>query len=123
MNLGVLRKKTMISTTISWEDFEKIDVRVGTIVGAKPFPRAKKPSIRLSVDLGELGIKRSSAQITEHYTPEHLVGRQVVCVVNFPPKQIANFISEVLVTGFEDHERRVVLCGVDKPVPNGARLF
>jgi tRNA-binding protein len=113
----------MISTTISWKDFEKIDLRVGTIVEARAFPEAKKPSIKLSVDLGEFGIKKSSAQITELYTPEYLVGRQVVCVVNFPPKQIANFISEVLVTGFEDHERRIVLCGVDKLVPNGARLF
>jgi tRNA-binding protein len=109
---------------ITWDEFIKIDVRAGTIVDAQPFEGVKKPAFRLWVDLGaELGIKKSSAQITHLYKIEELLGKQVVCVVNFPPKQIANFISEVLVTGFPDEEGRVVLTGIDKKVPNGARLF
>jgi tRNA-binding protein len=110
-------------TTITWEDFEKVDLRVGTIVDAKAFPEAKKPSYRLWLDLGMLGIKKSSAQITVHYQLDQLIGKQVLCVVNFPPRQIANFLSEVLVTGFADEEKNVVLSSVDKKVPNGARLF
>lgn len=113
----------MILTAITWKDFEKIDLRAGTIVDAKPFPEAKKPSFQLWIDLGSLGIKKSSAQITTHYKPEELIGMQVICVVNFPPRQIANFLSEVLVTGFEDEEKHAVLSSVDKKVPNGARLF
>ena len=109
---------------ITWDDFIKIDLRAGTILKAEPFEGIKKPAVKLWIDFGvELGIKKSSAQITQLYKPAELIGRQVVCVVNFPPKQIADFISEVLVTGLPDEAGRVVLTAVDKKVPNGARFF
>lgn len=110
--------------TISYADFEKVDIRAGTIVAVEPYPEARKPAYKLTVDFGpEIGTKRSSAQVTVHYKPEQLLGRQVAAVVNFPPKQIGKFMSEVLVVGFPDANGAVVLAGVDNPVPNGVKLF
>ena len=109
---------------ISWEDFEKVDVRVGEVVQAGPFPGARKPSIKLTVDFGpQIGTRRTSAQLTAHYEPESLVGRQVVAVVNFPPKRIAGFKSEVLVLGVPDEGGEVVLLSPDHNVPPGGRMF
>lgn len=109
--------------TISWDDFQKVDMRVGTIVHAMPLEGARRPAYRLRIDFGpDLGEKQSSAQITELYQPDQLVGRQVIGVVNFPPKRIANFASEVLVLGVVGDARGVVLLGVDEPVANGLRI-
>ncbi|MGF1592433.1 MAG: tRNA-binding protein [Kiloniellaceae bacterium] len=113
-----------VAPEITFDDFVKVDVRVGTIVDAQPFPEARRPSIKLWVDFGEqIGVRKTSAQITAHYDPAHLIGRQVAAVVNFPPRQIGKFMSEILVLGFPDAAGEVVMVAPDRPVPNGGRLY
>lgn len=113
-----------MAETIAYGDFERVDIRVGTIVDAQPFPEARKPAIRLTIDFGaEIGLKRSSAQLTVHYQPDQLIGRQVCAVVNFPPRQIGPFMSEVLTLGMPDTDGAVVLVKPDFKVPNGGKLF
>ncbi len=108
---------------ISWSDFEKVSLKVGTVLDVLDFPEARKPAFKLKVDFGEYGIKWSSAQITKHYSKQDLIGRQVIGVLNFPKKQIANFNSEFLVTGFADQEGHIVLAAVEREVPNGSSLI
>jgi len=110
--------------TISFDDFQKVDIRVGTIVGVEAFPEARKPAFKLRIDFGpEVGVKKTSAQVTKYYTPETLMGRQVAAVVNFPPRQIGKFMSEVLTLGFPDGDGDVVLVAVERPVPNGGKMY
>lgn len=108
--------------TITWTDFEKVDIRVGTIIAANDFPKAKRPAYQLTIDFGDLGIKNSSAQITALYQADQLIGQQVIAVVNFPPKQIANFFSECLVLGIYDENKNVVLLQPQRPVSNGLKI-
>ncbi len=109
---------------LSFDEFRRVDIRVGTIVAAEPFPEARKPAIKLQVDFGtEIGVRKTSAQITKHYAPEALIGRQVAGVVNFPRKQIGKFMSECLVLGFPDADDEVVLIRPDMGVPNGGRMY
>ncbi len=113
-----------MTETIEFADFERVDIRVGTIVEAEPFPEARKPAFKLKIDFGpEIGMKKSSAQITVHYRPEDLVGRQVLGVVNFPPRQIGPVRSEVLTLGFADEAGAIVLAATERPVPNGKKLM
>jgi len=108
---------------LSFDDFLKVDIRVGRVVQAEPYPEARKPAIKLWVDFGDdLGIRKSSAQITKHYDPEMIVGKQVMAVVNFPPRQIGKFMSEILVLGLPDENGDIVLVGPDQPVPSGGRM-
>lgn len=120
----IKQKAQTMSELITFADFHKVDIRVGTIIQAEPFPEARKPAIKLQIDFGDqIGIKKTSAQITAHYKPEELVGRQVAAVVNFPKKQIGPIMSEVLTLGFPDENGEVVLINIDKKVPNGGKLF
>ena len=113
-----------MSTPITFDDFEKVDIRIGTIIAVEPFPEARKPAYKLKIDFGQaIGVKKSSAQIIKHYTIEQLIGRQVAAVVNFPPRQIGPFMSEVLTLGFPDDAGGVVLIGPSMAVPNGGKLF
>jgi tRNA-binding protein len=113
-----------LSAEITFSDFEKVDIRVGTIIGVEPFPEARKPAFKLRIDFGSsIGVKKSSAQITKHYTAETLMGRQVAAVVNFPSRQIGPFMSEVLTLGFPDAEGGIILIGPSQAVPNGGKLF
>ena len=113
-----------IAPGIGFDDWLRVDIRVGTVIAAESFPQARKPAYILTIDFGEvIGRKRSSAQVTEHYTPDTLIGRQVAAVINFPPRQIGPMMSEVLCLGFPDAEGRVVLVGPSAPVPDGGRLF
>ena len=108
----------------SFDDFLKLDIRCGTIIAAQPFPEARKPAVKLEIDFGAaIGRRKSSAQITSHYEPETLIGKQVLAVVNFPPRQIGPFMSEVLTLGLSDVHGEVVLVGPDKPVPDGVKLY
>ncbi len=117
-------KNDPVRSQITFPDFDKVDIRVGTIVEALPFPEARKPAFRLRIDFGpEIGVKRSSAQITKYYTTDQLVGRQVLAVVNFPPRQIGPVMSEVLTLGLPDEHGEVVLAAVTHTVPNGGKLF
>jgi tRNA-binding protein len=110
--------------TIALSDFERVEIRVGTVIDASPFPEARKPALKLVIDFGpEIGVKRSSAQVTVHYKPDQLIGRQVCAVLNFPSRQIGPFVSEVLTLGFPDEDGAVVLVKPDFKVPNGGRLF
>jgi tRNA-binding protein len=121
---GPLPTNVETSGCVTYEDFRRIDIRAGTITRAESFPEARNPALKLWIDFGgDIGTRQSSAQITRHYRPASLIGRQVAAVVNFPPRQIGPFRSDVLVLGFADAEGEVVLAGPDQPVPNGSRLF
>jgi tRNA-binding protein len=121
---GAVKRTGGDGVTIGFDDFQKVDIRVGRVARAEPFPEARKPAIKLWIDFGpEIGVKRSSAQLTRHYTPESLPGRQVLAVVNFPPRQIGPFMSEVLTLGVPDADGEVVLIGPGHEVPLGGRLF
>lgn len=124
VELNVTEKFAGVKPAITYADFETVDIRAGTIIEAEAYPEARKPSIKLVIDFGpEIGRKKSSAQIAKHYTPETLIGRQVAAVVNFPPRQIGKFMSEVLTLGFPDEEGGVVLIAPTLPVPDGGKLF
>lgn len=119
-----MSSSSALKPAISFADFDRVDIRAGTIVEVEPFPEARKPAFKLKIDFGpDIGVKKSSAQITKYYTPETLVGRQVFAVVNFPPRQIGPFMSEVLTLGFPDEEGAVVLGAIERTVPDGGRLF